>query len=182
MEPSFTGSQETASRGLAPGLSDQSSWREAVAWTPPLSGLCAKALCMTPPTQTPTVRCAWSLHWALQSGATSSPDALTLGECHPHLADQNPIKHLSPPSPPTSNLSQHQGLFQCVGSSHQVTKVLELFSISPSHEYSGLISFRMDWLDLLAVQETLKSLLQHHSSKHQFLSAQLSSQPNTPIH
>ena len=39
------------------------------------------------------------------------------------------------------------------------------FSISPSNEYSGLISFRMDWLDLLAVQEILKSLLQHHSSK-----------------
>ena len=39
------------------------------------------------------------------------------------------------------------------------------FSISPSNEYSGLISFRMDWLDLLVVQETLKSLLQHHSSK-----------------
>ena len=39
------------------------------------------------------------------------------------------------------------------------------FSISPSHEYSGLVSFRMDWLDLLAVQGTLKSLLQHHSSK-----------------
>ena len=39
------------------------------------------------------------------------------------------------------------------------------FSISPSYEYSGLISFRMDWLDLLAVQGTLKSLLQHHSSK-----------------
>ena len=39
------------------------------------------------------------------------------------------------------------------------------FSISPSNEYSGLISFRIDWLDLLAVQETLNSLLQHHSSK-----------------
>ena len=39
------------------------------------------------------------------------------------------------------------------------------FSFSPSNEYSGLISFRIDWLDLLAVQETLKSLLQHHSSK-----------------
>ena len=50
------------------------------------------------------------------------------------------------------------------------------FSTSPSNEYSGLISFRMDWLDLLAVQGTLKSLLQHHSSKtsHQFFSAQLS--------
>ena len=43
------------------------------------------------------------------------------------------------------------------------------FSISPSNEYSGLISFRMDWFDLLAVQETLKSLLQHHSSKASIL-------------
>ena len=48
------------------------------------------------------------------------------------------------------------------------------FSISPSNEYSGLISFRMDWLDLLAVQGTLKSFLQYHSTKHQFFSAQLS--------
>ena len=48
------------------------------------------------------------------------------------------------------------------------------FSISPSNEYSGLTSFRMDWLDLLAVQGTLKSLLQHHSQKHQFFSTQLS--------
>ena len=43
------------------------------------------------------------------------------------------------------------------------------FSISPSNEYSGLISFRMDWLDLLAVQGSLKSLLQHHSSKASIL-------------
>ena len=43
------------------------------------------------------------------------------------------------------------------------------FSISPSNEYSGLISFRMDWLDLLAVQGTFKSLLQHHSSKASIL-------------
>ena len=50
------------------------------------------------------------------------------------------------------------------------------FSISPSKEHPGLISFRMDWLDLLAVQGTHKSLLQHHSSKHQFFGAQLSSQ------
>ena len=54
------------------------------------------------------------------------------------------------------------------------------FSINPSNKYSGLISFRMDWLDLLAVQGTLKSLLQHHSSKASilrrsaFLIAQLS--------
>ena len=46
------------------------------------------------------------------------------------------------------------------------------FSISPPSEYSGLISFRMDWLDLLVVQGTLKSLLQHHSSKDQFFGTQ----------
>ena len=48
------------------------------------------------------------------------------------------------------------------------------FSISPSNEYSGLISLRMDWLDLLAVQGTLKSLLQHQGQKYQFFDAQLS--------
>ena len=53
------------------------------------------------------------------------------------------------------------------------------FSISPSNEYSGLISFRMDWLDLLSVQGTLKSLLQHHNQKHQFFGAQLSLWPNS---
>ena len=47
------------------------------------------------------------------------------------------------------------------------------FSISPSNECSGLVSFRMDWLDLLAVQGTLKSLLQHYSSKRQFFGTQL---------
>ena len=55
-------------------------------------------------------------------------------------------------------------------------------NISPSKEYSGLISFRMDWLDLLAVQGTLKSLLQHHSSKYQFFGAQLTLQSNSHIH
>ena len=53
------------------------------------------------------------------------------------------------------------------------------FNISLSNEYSGLISFRMDWLDLLEVQRTLKSLLQHHSSKHQFFSTQLSLYSNS---
>ena len=57
------------------------------------------------------------------------------------------------------------------------------FSISPSNEYLGLISLRIDWFDLLAVQGTLKSLLQHHSSKkHQFFGAQLSLQSNSHIH
>ena len=67
-----------------------------------------------------------------------------------------PSNHLilSPPfSPPALNLAQHQSLWSFS------------FSISHSNEYSGLISFRTDWFDLLAVQGTLKSLLQHHSSK-----------------
>ena len=48
------------------------------------------------------------------------------------------------------------------------------FSFSPSNEHPGLISFRMDWLDLLAAQGILKSLIQHHSLKHQFFCTQLS--------
>ena len=73
-----------------------------------------------------------------------------------------PSHPLLSPSPPALNLSQHQGLFQWVSSSH--LKYWN-FRIIPSNECSGLISFRIGWLDLLAVQRTLKSLLQHHSSK-----------------
>ena len=77
---------------------------------------------------------------------------------------------LSSPSPPAPNPSQHQSLFQWVSSLYQVPKYWSFsFSISPSNEYLGLISFRMDCLDLLAVQGTLKSLLQHHSSKASIL-------------
>ena len=63
-----------------------------------------------------------------------------------------------------------QGLFQWVSSSHQVPKYKSFsFSISLPNEYSGQISFRMDWFYFLAVQGTLKSLLQHHSSKASIL-------------
>ena len=66
--------------------------------------------------------------------------------------------------------SQHQGLFQGVSPLHQVAKYWSFsFSNSPSNGYSGLISFRIDWLDGLAVQRTLKSLLQHRSSKASIL-------------
>ena len=68
-------------------------------------------------------------------------------------------------SPPAFTLSQHQDLFKWVSPSHQVVKVLELqFQHQSSNEYSGIISFRMGWLDLLAVQMTFKSLLQQVSS------------------
>ena len=76
----------------------------------------------------------------------------------------------SSPSPPAFSLSQHQGLFKWIGSLHQGPKYWSFsFGISPSNEYSGLISFMIGWLDLLAVQGTLKSLLQHHSSKASIL-------------
>ena len=81
-----------------------------------------------------------------------------------------PSHPLLPSSPPALNLFQHQGLFQWVGSLHHVASFGSFsFSISPLNEYSGLISFRIDWFDLLAVQGTLKSLIQHHSSKASIL-------------
>ena len=71
-----------------------------------------------------------------------------------------PSHPLSSPCPPAPNPSQHQSLFQWVNFLRVVAKVLECrFSIIPSKEILGLISFRMDWLDLLAVQGTLNSLL-----------------------
>ena len=80
--------------------------------------------------------------------------------------DIQPSHPLLSPSPPALNLSQHWGLSKWVNSSHQVAKYWSFsFNINPSKEHPGLISFRMDWLDLHAVQGTLKSLLQHHSSK-----------------
>ena len=66
-----------------------------------------------------------------------------------------PSHPLSPWSPSAHNLSQHWGLFQWVGSSHQMAKV-HAEDISPSHKYSGLISFRIVWFALLAVQGTQK--------------------------
>ena len=93
-------------------------------------------------------------------------------QTHVHLLGDaiQPSHPLSFPSPPALNLSQHQGLLKRVSSSHQVAKVLE-FQLQHhlSNEYSGLISFRMDRLDLFAVQGTLESLLQYHSSQASIL-------------
>ena len=82
-----------------------------------------------------------------------------------------PSHPLSSPSPPAPNPSQHQGLFP-------MSQLFTMrwpkywsfsFSISPSNEHPGRTSLRMDWLDSLAVQGTLKSLLQHHNSKASIL-------------
>ena len=69
-----------------------------------------------------------------------------------------------------SNLSQHQGLFKWVSSSHQVAKVLEFQLQHQSFQWTPrMICFRMDWLDLLEIQRTFRSLLQHHISKASIL-------------
>ena len=89
-------------------------------------------------------------------------------QTHVHWVGEaiQPSHPLLSPSPPTFNLSSIR-----VFSNESVLRIRWpkywsfSFNISPSNEYSGLIFFRMDWLDLLAVQGTLKSLLQHHSSK-----------------
>ena len=81
-----------------------------------------------------------------------------------------PSNPLSSHSPPALNLSQHQGLFKWVNSLNQVAKVLEFQLQHQSFQWTPRTdSFRMDWLDLHAVQRTLKSLLQHHSSKASIL-------------
>ena len=73
-------------------------------------------------------------------------------------------------SSPAFNLPQYQGLYNELTLCNRWPKYWNFsFSISPSNEYSRLISFRIDWFDLLAVQGTLNSLLQHHSSKASIL-------------
>ena len=84
--------------------------------------------------------------------------------CHPTISSS------VTPSPPALNLSQHQGLFKWAALHIRWPKYWSFsFNSSPSNVHSGLISFRMDWLDPLAVQGTLRSLLQHHSSKASIL-------------
>ena len=81
-----------------------------------------------------------------------------------HVSDAiQPSYPLLSPSPPTFNLSQHKGFFS--ESALSIRWPSFSFSVSPSNEHPGLISFIMDWLNVLAVQGTLKSLFQHHSSK-----------------
>ena len=77
-----------------------------------------------------------------------------------------PSHPLLSPSPPALNLSQHRVFSNESALRIRWPKYCSFsFNISPSNEHPGLTSFRMDWLDLLAVHGTLKSLLQHHSSK-----------------
>ena len=81
-----------------------------------------------------------------------------------HLILCHPLLFL-PPIPPSIKVFSNESTLHMRWPKHWSFS----FNISPSNEHPGLISFRMDWLDLLAVQETLKSLLQHHSSKASIL-------------
>ena len=118
--------------------------------------------------------CVWlcATPWTAARQASSPLPACKVTQTHvDRVGDAIQISHsLSNLSAPTFSLSQIR-VFSTVS-------VLRIrwpkywhftFNISPSNEYSGLISFRIDWLDLLAVQGTLKSLLQHHSSKASIL-------------
>ena len=93
-------------------------------------------------------------------------------QTHVHRVDDaiQPSHPLLFPSSPALNLSQHQGLSNESTLHIRWQKYWSFsFNISPFNEHPGLLSFRMDWLDLLAVQGTLKSLPQHHSSKASIL-------------
>ena len=97
---------------------------------------------------------------------------LVFAQIHVHWVSDaiQPSHPLLRTSAAALSLSQHQGLSQWLSSHIWWPEYWSFsFSISPSNEYSGLISFRIDWLDLLAVQETLKSLLQHHNSEASIL-------------
>ena len=110
----------------------------------------------------------WTAAHQASLSVTNSRKLLKLIHC---VSDAiQPSHPMLSPSPPAFSLSQHQGLFQWVSSSHQVAKVLEFQLQHQSfHEYSGLISFRIELIDLFAVQGTLKRFLQHHSSKASIL-------------
>ena len=98
------------------------------------------------------------------AGVYPSPCPLSLW-CHPTISSSIVPFSSCPQSFPASGSFQMSQLFASGGQNIDVSS----FNISPSNEHPGLISFRMDWLDFLAVQGTLKSLVQHHSSKASIL-------------
>ena len=96
--------------------------------------------------------------------------------CHPAISSSVIPFSSCPQSFPASASFPTSQLFASGGQTWRFS-----ISISPSNEYSGLISFRIDWFDLLAVQGSLESLLQHHSQEHQFFSTQPSIWSNCHI-
>ena len=103
-------------------------------------------------------------------------------QTHVHqVGDATQLSHpLSSPSPPALNISQHQGSNESALRIRWLKCLSFNFNISPSNEHPGLISFRMDWLDLL---RGLSRVFSNTTvQKHQFFGAQLSSQSNSHIH
>ena len=131
--------------------------------------------------------CVWLFvtQWTAACQASLSFTLLEFAKAHVHwISDAIQSSHpLLSPSPPAFNLSQHQGLFQWVSSLHQRAKYWSFgFSISPSNEYS--VYFPLGWtslISLLSKGQTLKSLLQHNSSKASFFSSQSSLWSNSHI-
>ena len=108
---------------------------------------------------------------------------LELAQTHAHRVSDaiQPSHPLSSPIPLAFNLSQHLDVFQWVSSSHHVARYWSL-NISLSNEYSGLISFRMDWFDLLAAKGLSRVFSSTTVQKHQFFGTQLSLWSNSHIH
>ena len=109
----------------------------------------------------PTLCTPWIAAWGLHvAGLPVHQQLPEFTQTHVHWVGDTiqPSYLLSSPSPPAFSLSQHQGLFKWVSCLHQTAEVLEFqLQHKPSNEYSGLISFRMDWLDLLVILGTLES-------------------------
>ena len=127
--------------------------------------LCDPMTCNTP--GLPVITSSWSLIKLMSIELVTPSSHLIL--CHPLL--------LLPPIPACIRVFSNESTLPMRWPKYWSFS----FNINPSNEHPGPI-FRMDWLDLLAVQGTLKSLLQYHSSKHQFFGTQLSSQSNSHIH
>ena len=134
----------------------------------------------------------WSLSPTLCNSTGCSTPGFPGPHCLPEFAQLHvhrvgdaiqPSHPLSSPSPPAVYLSQHQGLSNESALHIRWPKDWSFkFSISPSNEYSGLISFRMDWLDLLLVHGFSRVFSNTIVQKHRFFSAQLSPQSNSQIH
>ena len=116
----------------------------------------------------PTVCYPWTAARQASLSITNSRSLLKLMCIESVMASYHLILY-HPPSPLAFNLSQHKGLFQWVSSSHEVVKDLEFQLQHQCFQWIFRTDFFQDWLDLLAVQGTLKSLLQHHSSKASIL-------------
>ena len=145
---------------------------------PNIPELCVSSVAQSWPTLCNPVDCS-------MPGLPVYCQLLEFTQTHVHWVSDviHPPHPLSSPSPPAFNLSQHQGVFKWVSSSHQVDKVLQFqLQYQSCSEYSGLIYFRIDWLDLLMSKGLSRVFSNTTLQKHQFFGAQLYLQSNSHIH